>query len=330
MKNHYKNKNILVTGAAGFIGSHLTEALLALGAQVTALAQYNSRSDLGWLENVAKHESLTIVHGDVRDPFLMAKLTKNCHTVFHLAALIGIPYSYQAPQSYLETNLNGTLNILEGARLNQVNQVVITSTSEVYGTAIITPMTENHPLQAQSPYSASKIAADALATSYAASFKLPVTLVRPFNTYGPRQSARAIIPTIITQALRDKSLKLGNLVPVRDFNFVEDTVDGFLRAAMYREKAGETFNLATGAPTSIAGLIAAVAQIMNMDLPTEVAMERTRPSTSEVFKLIGDATKAKELLGWQPKHSILEGLIKTIAWFEQNPNLWQNTDKYVI
>jgi NAD dependent epimerase/dehydratase len=330
MQNHYKNKKILITGATGFIGSHLTEALLRLGAQVTALAQYNSRSSLGGLENVAHHELLTIIHGDVRDPFLMARLTQDCHTIFHLAALIGIPYSYQAPQSYIETNLKGTLNLLEGARLHGVEQVIITSTSEVYGTAVITPMTENHPLQAQSPYSASKIAADTLASSYAAAFKLPVTLVRPFNTYGPRQSARAIIPTIITQALKDKALKLGNLVPVRDFNFVEDIVDGFLRAAMYREKVGETFNLATGVPTSIAGLIAAVAEIMDMDLPTEVEMKRTRPSTSEVFKLIGDASKAKELLGWQPSHSLKAGLAKTIAWFKENPQLWQNTDKYVI
>ncbi len=330
MQKHYKNKNILVTGAGGFIGSHLTEALLKLGAKVTALAQYNSRSGLGWLENVANHQSLTIIHGDVRDPFLMAKLMKDCHTIFHLAALIGIPYSYAAPQSYIETNLNGTLNILEGARQNQVKQVVITSTSEVYGTAIITPMTENHPLQAQSPYSASKIAADALASSYAASFKLPVTIVRPFNTYGPRQSTRAIIPTIITQALRNKSLTLGNLVPVRDFNFVEDTVDGFLKAAMYREKSGQVFNLATGQPTSIAGVITAVAEIMNMDLPTEVDFQRTRPSSSEVFKLIGDANRAKELLGWQPKHNLKEGLGKTIAWFEKNPELWQNPENYAI
>jgi NAD dependent epimerase/dehydratase len=317
--NFFKNKKVVVTGAGGFIGSHLTERLLELGAKVTALVHYNCRSFNGWLEEKAiYHDNLAIVSGDIRDPFQINELLNEADTVFHLAALIGIPFSYKAPQSYLETNLNGTLNILEAAKSRKLRRVIVTSTSEVYGTAIKTPMSEKHPLQAQSPYSASKIAADMLAYSYACAFETPVTIVRPFNTFGPRQSARAVIPTVIQQALSCKTIKLGDLKPIRDFNFVSDTVEGFIKAAQ-NGVTGETYNLATGKGITIGEMVEAVAKILNIDCSTEFEEIRKRPVSSEVMCLIGDASKAAKELDWQPKVKFEEGIKKTIEWFENLP-----------
>lgn len=315
--NFFKNKKVVVTGAGGFIGSHLTERLLELGAKVTALVHYNCRSFNGWLEEKAiYHDSLAIVSGDIRDPFQINELLNEADTVFHLAALIGIPFSYKAPQSYLETNLNGTLNILEATKNKKVRKIIVTSTSEVYGTAIQTPMNEKHPLQAQSPYSASKIAADMLAYSYACAFETPVTIVRPFNTFGPRQSARAVIPTVIEQALSCKTIKIGDLSPIRDFNFVSDTVEGFIKAAQ-NGVTGETYNLATGKGITIGEMVEAVAKILNIDCSTEFEEIRKRPVSSEVMCLIGDASKAVKELDWQPKVKFEEGIKQTIQWFEK-------------
>lgn len=319
MNNFFKNKKVVVTGAGGFIGSHLTERLLELGAHVTAFVHYNCRSFNGWLEEKAiYHDNLAIVSGDIRDPFQINELLDEADTVFHLAALIGIPFSYKAVQSYLETNLNGTLNILEAAKSRKLRRVIVTSTSEVYGTAIKTPMSEKHPLQAQSPYSASKIAADMLAYSYACAFETPVTIVRPFNTFGPRQSARAVIPTIILQALSCKTIKLGDLKPIRDFNFVSDTVEGFIKAAQ-NGITGETYNLATGKGVRIGEVLETVAKILKIDCSPEFEEIRKRPPSSEVMCLIGDASKAAKELDWQPKVKFEEGIKKTIEWFENLP-----------
>jgi len=319
MNNFFKNKKVVVTGAGGFIGSHLTERLLELGAHVTAFVHYSCRSFNGWLEEKAiYHDNLAIVSGDIRDPFQINELLDEADTVFHLAALIGIPFSYKAVQSYLETNLNGTLNILEAAKSRKLRRVIVTSTSEVYGTAIQTPMSEKHPLQAQSPYSASKIAADMLAYSYACAFETPVTIVRPFNTYGPRQSARAVIPTIIQQALSCKTIKLGDLKPIRDFNFVSDTVEGFIKAAQ-NGITGETYNLATGKGVRIGEILETVARILKIDFSPEFEEIRKRPPSSEVMCLIGDASKAAKELDWQPKVKFEEGIKKTIEWFENLP-----------
>lgn len=317
--NFFKSKKVVVTGAGGFIGSHLTERLLELGAKVTALVHYNCRSFNGWLEEKAiYHENLAIVSGDIRDPFQINELLNEADTVFHLAALIGIPFSYKAPQSYLETNLNGTLNILEAAKSKKVRKIIVTSTSEVYGTAIQTPMSEKHPLQAQSPYSASKIAADMLAYSFACAFETPVTIVRPFNTFGPRQSARAVIPTVIEQALSCKTIKIGDLSPVRDFNFVSDTVEGFIKAAQ-NGVTGETYNLATGKGITIGEMVETVAKILNIDCSIEFEEIRKRPVSSEVMCLIGDASKAHKELDWQPNVKFKEGIKKTIEWFDKLP-----------
>jgi len=308
----FSGLTIAVTGAGGFIGSHLVEALLAKGARVRALLRYNSRSDLGWLKDAASHPALSIIHGDIRDPFMVDSLVAGCDGVFHLAALIGIPFSYTAPQSYIETNVNGTLNVLEAARRHKVGRTILTSTSEVYGTAIYVPIDESHPLQPQSPYSASKIAADMLGRSYNCAFALPLTIVRPFNTFGPRQSLRAVIPTIIAQALQGGRIMLGDTRPVRDFNFVADTVAGFLAAAAHGAGRGEIYNLATGTGHTIGETADLIASLIGHEIEIIHESDRDRPADSEVMRLIGHASHATNDLGWKPQHSFRDGLAATI------------------
>ena len=317
-------KKALVTGADGFIGSHLTEMLLAEGYQVRALVQYNSFNLWGWLENV-KHEQLEIVTGDVRDPFLCEQLTRGVNVVFHLAALIAIPYSYVAPAEYVETNIKGTLNICQAALANKVGRVLITSTSEVYGTAKYVPIDESHPKQPQSPYSATKIGADAIAMSYYNAFELPVTLVRPFNTYGPRQSARAIIPTIITQIAKGATeIKLGNLRPTRDFNYVKDTCRGFIELAECNAAIGEEVNVCSNYEISMRDILDLIAELMGREVRFAGDAQRLRPANSEVFRLWGDNTKIRHLTGFEPHYSLRQGLQETIDWFCQP----QNLDRY--
>lgn len=314
-------KNAVVTGADGFIGSHLTESLLAEGYKVKALAQYNSFNDWGWLEGI-ENDRLEVVTGDVRDPNFCRELLKGAETVFHLAALIAIPYSYIAPDSYIDTNVKGTLNICQAARDAGVERLLVTSTSEVYGTAKYVPIDERHPRQPQSPYSASKIGADAIALSFHNAFGLPVTIVRPFNTYGPRQSARAIIPTIITQiANGEREIKVGDLTPTRDFNFVKDTCAGFIAIAQSDKTIGEEVNIATGTEISMADTLSTIADIMDADVKWIRDPQRIRPSASEVFRLCGDNSKIRELTSWQPRYSLREGLELTIDWFTQENNL---------
>lgn len=313
---------ILVTGADGFIGSHLTELLLSKGFYVKALSYYNSFNYWGWLETF-KEENLEVVSGDVRDPDFCKKITKDIDYIFHLAALIAIPYSYVAPHSYFETNIKGTLNICLAALENNVKRVLITSTSEVYGTAKYVPIDENHPKQPQSPYSASKIGADALAMSFYHSFNLPVTIVRPFNTYGPRQSARAIIPTLITQILSDrKIIKVGDLRPTRDFTFIKDTCMGFLAIANSELTLGEEINIASNFEISISELFEVIRKIMNKNnIYLESSIDRLRPENSEVYRLLGDNSKLKKLTGFTPAYNIEKGLIETIEWFSKKENL---------
>lgn len=324
-----KDRIAVVTGADGFIGSHLTEMLLKEGWRVRALCQYNSFNSWGWLEGVA-HPSLEIVSGDVRDSAFCRTLLKGADTVFHLAALIAIPYSYDAPQSYVETNISGTLNICQAARDNDVRRVIVTSTSEVYGTAQYVPIDEKHPRQPQSPYSATKIGADAIALSFYNAFRLPVVIARPFNTYGPRQSARAIIPTIISQiAAGKREIMVGDLTPTRDFNFVEDTCRGFLAIADAEGVEGEDFNISTGTEISMRETLEEIARIMKADVRFSVDEERLRPSSSEVFRLCGDNSKMRRATGWEPRISLREGLTLTIEWFTNKENLKRyKTDIY--
>lgn len=314
-------KNIAITGADGFIGSHLTEALLAEGCHVKALAQYNSFNNWGWLEQVS-HPELEVVTGDVRDPNFCREFVKGADTVFHLAALIAIPYSYVAPDSYIDTNVKGTLNICQACRDAATERLLITSTSEVYGTAMRVPIDESHPRQPQSPYSASKIGADAIAMSFFNAFGLPMTLVRPFNTYGPRQSARAIIPTIISQiATGQRVIKVGDLSPTRDFNYVADTCRGFIEIARSPLTVGEEVNIATGTEVTMQQTLDTIARIMNAEITWERDPARIRPSKSEVFRLCGDNTKIKNLTGWSPQVSLEEGLRRTVEWFTTPGNL---------
>ncbi len=313
---------ILVTGADGFIGSHLTELLLEKGFIVRALSQYNSFNYWGWLEDINPSSKLEVVTGDIRDPFFCETISKDVDIIFHLAALIAIPFSYKAPQSYVETNITGTLNICNAALNNSVKRVLVTSTSEVYGTAQYVPIDEKHPKQPQSPYSASKIGADAMALSFYNSFKLPVTIVRPFNTYGPRQSARAIIPTIITQiASGVKEIKLGDVRPTRDFNYVKDTCSGFLAIANESKTIGKEINIASNYEVSMAETLNIIKEIMNSDVNFITDEQRIRPENSEVFRLWGDNTLIRELTGWQPKYNIREGLKETIEWFMSAENI---------
>jgi len=312
----------LVTGADGFIGSHLTEALLNEGYRVRALAQYNSFTYWGWLEDIKQCPELEIVTGDVRDPDYCREICKGIDVVFHLAALIAIPYSYIAPDSYIDTNVQGTLNICQAARDNGVKRVLVTSTSEVYGTAQYVPIDEKHPLQPQSPYSASKIGADAIAMSFFNAFKLPVTIVRPFNTYGPRQSSRAVIPTIITQiASGIKEIKLGDISPTRDFNYVEDTCRGFIELAKCDQAIGETVNIGSNYEISIKDTLDMIKDIMQSDVRFITDEQRIRPENSEVFRLWCDNTKIRELTGFEPRYSIRDGLKKTVEWFTKPENL---------
>ncbi|MBO5444881.1 MAG: SDR family NAD(P)-dependent oxidoreductase [Muribaculaceae bacterium] len=312
---------VLVTGADGFIGSHLTEALLARGCKVRALAQYNSFNDWGWLEDI-HHPELEVVTGDVRDPNLCRNIVKGIDTVFHLAALIAIPYSYVAPDSYVDTNVKGTLNMCQAARDEGVERILVTSTSEVYGTARFVPINESHPKQPQSPYSASKIGADAIALSFFNAFSLPVTVVRPFNTYGPRQSARAIIPTIITQIARgERDIKVGDLTPTRDFNFVADTAAGFIALAECGEAVGKEINIATGREVSMAQTLETIARLMDADVKWTVDPQRLRPRGSEVFRLLGDNSLITSMTSWRPRFSLEDGLRKTIEWFSDPDNL---------
>lgn len=314
----WKNKSILVTGAGGFVGSHLVEQLVSLGARTRALVRYNSAGSWGWLDQSPVKNDVEVVQGDIRDQDSTQRAIEDVDVVFHLAALIAIPYSYQAPLSYVRTNVEGTLNVLQSAIRNDVGLVIHTSTSEVYGTARSIPISESHSLQGQSPYSATKIGADKIAESFHLSFGLPVVTVRPFNTYGPRQSARAVIPTIVTQALADEPIRLGNLEPTRDLNYVADTVAGFIKAAESPKAVGEVINLGTGRETSIAELAASILKTLGKDLPVITESERVRPEKSEVDRLCADASKARELLGWEPKHTLEEGLSRTIEWIREN------------
>ncbi len=316
------DKCALVTGADGFIGSHLVELLLVEGYKVKALVQYNSFNHWGWLEEVEKCSQLEVICGDVRDPHFCRSITKGVDVVFHLAALIAIPYSYVAPDSYVSTNVNGTLNICQACLDNNVSRVIHTSTSEVYGTAQYVPIDEKHPLQAQSPYSASKIGADAMAMSYFNAFDLPLTIARPFNTYGPRQSARAVIPTIITQiANGEKQIKLGDVTPTRDFNYVEDTCRGFLALANSRETIGEVINIGSNFEISVGDTLKLIKEIMQSDVEFIVDDQRLRPEKSEVNRLWCDNTKINNLTQFSPEHSIEQGLRKTVEWFSNQDNL---------
>lgn len=313
---------ILVTGADGFIGSHLVELLVHEGYKVKALSQYNSFNYWGWLEDVACRNDIEVLSGDVRDPHFCKKITQGVDTVFHLAALIAIPYSYVAPDSYVDTNIKGTLNICQAALENSVGRVLHTSTSEVYGTAQYVPIDENHPLQAQSPYSATKIAADAMAMSFFNAFSLPVTIARPFNTYGPRQSARAVIPTIITQIANGaQKIKLGDVTPTRDFNFVTDTCLGFLALARSEKTIGQTVNIGSGTEVSVEDTLNLIKELMHSDVEFITDDKRIRPEKSEVFRLCCDNSRIRELTGFTPRHSLREGLQKTINWFKKNENL---------
>ena len=313
--------HVLVTGAEGFIGSHLVEALLERGDKVRALVQYNSFGSTGWLRQV-KHPALEVVFGDVRDAYFCEQLCQGVETVFHLAALIAIPYSYQAPQSYLETNVSGTLNMCQAALKAKVKRFVQTSTSEVYGTARYVPIDEAHPLQAQSPYSASKIAADALAMSFHYSFGLPLTVARPFNTYGPRQSARAVIPTIICQiAAGAREIQLGDVSPTRDFNYVKDTCEGFIALANCEAALGQTVNIASNYEISVADTLALIRQLMGSNVTFIQDSQRLRPAASEVFRLWGCNQKLRNLTGFSPGTSLEQGLKQTIDWFTQPANL---------
>lgn len=314
-------KNVLVTGADGFIGSHLVELLLSKGYHVRALSVYNSFNYWGWLDDV-RHPQLETVSGDVRDAAFCRHIVAGCDTVFHLAALIAIPYSYVAPDSYVDTNIRGTLNICQAARDCGVERVVVTSTSEVYGTARYVPIDEKHPKQPQSPYSATKIAADAMALSFHNAFELPVVIARPFNTYGPRQSARAIIPTIITQiAAGAKQIKVGDLTPTRDFNYVKDTCRGFLALALTPGLEGEEINIATNSEISMADTLSTIARLMGSDVEYVVDEQRLRPSKSEVRRLWGDNTKITTLTPWRPSFTLEQGLKQTIEWFTDPANL---------
>jgi len=319
---------VLVTGADGFIGSHLTERLVELGYETRAMAQYNSFSDWGWLDHVspATRNSIEVFICDIRDPFAVKEAMEGCDAVLHLAALIAIPYSYSAPQSYVDTNIRGTLNIVQAARELSTSKVVHTSTSEVYGTARYVPIDEQHPLQGQSPYSASKIGADQIAMSYHLSFDTPVSIIRPFNTYGPRQSARAVIPTVISQiATGKRHIQLGALQPTRDFNYVMDTVTGFISCLESDAAVGEVINIGSNYEVSIGDTVRYIAEVMGREVEVEEDAQRLRPAGSEVERLWASNTKAAELLGWSPEYAGIEGfkrgLKETSDWFTVPSNL---------
>lgn len=310
----WRGRRVLVTGAGGFIASHLAERLVTLGATTRALVHYNARGSWGWLDESPLKSEIEVRAGDIRDRDSVVDAVRGSDVVFHLAALIAIPYSYRAPLSYVQTNVEGTLHVLQSARDAGVARVVHTSTSEVYGTARYVPIDEAHPLTAQSPYAASKIGADKLAEAYASSYGLPVVTVRPFNTFGPRQSARAVIPTIIMQYLAGDVVRLGNVHPTRDLNFVSDTVEGFVQAATASEAIGHVVNLGSGKETSIGDLASLIGRLCGRQASIEIDTERRRPDASEVERLLADNRQAQSLLGWRPAVSLEEGLSMTIEW----------------
>ncbi|MCL4135740.1 UNVERIFIED_CONTAM: hypothetical protein GTU68_006797 [Idotea baltica] len=330
-------KNIVVTGAGGFIGSHLVELLLKRGANIKALVRYNSTSKAGWLDTLPSEvkSNIEIVFGDIRDSKFIENITKKQDLIFHLAALIGIPYSYSAPTSYVSTNIEGTLNVLEAANKNNISKVIHTSTSEVYGSAQYVPINESHPIQPQSPYAASKASADYLASSYYLSFETPVSTVRPFNSFGPRQSARAVIPTIITQLMKGETIKMGALDTTRDFTFVEDTAEGFIAVAESDKSLGEVINIGSEFEVSIEEVINLIAGIMKVDPKIEIDNTRVRPKQSEVTRLHACSSKAKSLTTWTPRNSgklnFASGLEKTIRWFENSNNFKLiNSEGYIV
>jgi NAD dependent epimerase/dehydratase len=316
----WQNKHVLVTGAGGFIGSHLVDELLRRGADVTAFVHYNARNDWGMLEGRYSDSTpnLTVISGDVTDGLFVRKAVANKEYVFHLTALIGIPYSYVAPESYVNTNIKGTLNVMQACIDESVKRVVHTSTSEVYGTAQYTPIDEKHPLQGQSPYSASKIGGDKIAESFYCSFGLPVTTIRPFNTFGPRQSTRAVIPTIITQAFTSNKIKLGSLTPVRDLTYVADTVSGFIKFAESKKTVGKTINTGTGRGVTIGELADIIIRKVNPKAKIVCEQKRVRPEKSEVMQLLCDNRSARELAGWQPSFTLEDGLDLTIRWMKEH------------
>lgn len=324
-------KTVLVTGSAGFIGSHLVEQLAKLGYNVRAFVHYNSSSNYNHLESIDKdiYDSIEIIAGDIIDPYAVRKAVKGCDSIFHLAALIGIPYSYLAPSSYVQTNIIGTLNVLEAGKAEGVQRIVHTSTSEAYGTAQYTPIDEKHPVVGQSPYSATKIAADKLAESYWLSFHLPVVILRPFNTYGPRQSMRAVIPTIIAQALNSDKIKLGSLTPVRDLTFVSDTANGFICAEKSEGVLGQQINLGVGQGISIGELVDKIGRLIGKKIIVETDEERVRPDNSEVMKLISNNSMAKEMMDWEPLIHIDEGLKRTIEYIREHINTYKR-DSYIV
>ena len=316
-----KNKRILVTGADGFIGSHLAERLVAKGAKVKAFVFYNAFNRWGWIDSFPEpiKKKIEVFCGDMRDPNGVLEAVKGADVVFHLAALIGIPFSYHSPDSYVDTNIKGTLNVLQAARKCKVKKIIHTSTSEVYGTAQYIPIDEKHPINPQSPYAATKAAADSLALSFYRSFDLPVTIIRPFNTFGPRQSARAIMPTIITQILSGKkTIELGSLETTRDFNYVDNVVDGFVRIAEEKKTEGEVFNIGSGREISIGELVNVIAGVLKKDIKTKKERKRVRPSKSEVRRLLCDSDKAQKTCGWRNTVSLEQGLRKTCAWMKGN------------
>jgi NAD dependent epimerase/dehydratase len=327
---NWAGKRVLVTGAGGFIGSHLVERLARSGAETRALVHYNAQGAAGWLDRAALRNEVEVLAGDIADRDSVRQAMTGVEIVFHLAALIAIPYSYHAPASYVRTNIEGTLNVLQAARELEIERVVHTSTSEVYGTARYVPIDEAHPLQGQSPYSASKIGADKLAEAFHLSFGVPVVTVRPFNTFGPRQSARAVIPTIITQCLAGVSaIRLGSLHPTRDLNYVSNTVEGFLQAASVSEAIGKTINLGSGREISIGELAETIARLVQVDVRIEQDEQRLRPEGSEVERLLADNSLAQALLGWKPAVSLEEGLTLTIEWMREHLDMYRPHD-YVV
>lgn len=319
-----RNKKVLVTGADGFIGSHLVELLLEEGASVRAFVYYNSFNSWGWLDTLTEEQKskIEIFSGDIRDPNGVRTAMKGCSVVFHLAALIAIPFSYHSPDSYVDTNVKGTLNIIQAAKDLEIERVLVTSTSEVYGTAKYIPIDENHPKQPQSPYSASKIAADSLSESFYRSFNLPITIVRPFNTYGPRQSARAVIPTIITQLLSGiEEIKLGDVTPTRDLLYVRDTVNGFIEIAKSDNLVGHECNIATQSEISVGDLASELINQINPNARIIMDEQRLRPEKSEVFRLFGSNSKIKENTNWKNRFTLTEGISQTISWFRKPENL---------
>jgi len=321
----------LITGASGFIGSHLAEELVKRAGSVRCLVHYNGRNDWGNLEFLSddKKDHLDVMLGDIQDPFFVHKVTAGCDVVFHLASLIAIPYSYIAPQSYISTNVMGTLNVMQACLEHQVAKVIHTSTSEVYGTAMYTPIDEKHPLQGQSPYSASKIGADKVAESFYCSFQLPVATLRPFNTFGPRQSARAVVPAIITQALHEKQVALGSLAPIRDLTYVTDTVSGFIKIAECDASVGTEIHIGNNQGISVGDLARLILKIIGKDLPIVLDEARIRPENSEVLQLICNYDKSKSLFGWEPAVSLKEGLLMTINHLKDQMSRYK-TDRYTI